>query len=219
VRQRFVEWGVPNERIIVQHFGTRAAEFLCRKKKRHNGIMTFGYIGPLAYHKGAHVLISAFKKLDSGSAKLVVYGNNQSDYGRKLMATDGLREVEFRGAYRHSDLQQILDNIDVMVVPPIWYDNSPQVVFEAFAAGVPVIGSDIGGIPDFVDHGVNGYLFAHGDAEELAKYMNALLADHTLLEKLSLNISPMITMKQHTVELSQLYERLVRERDILSTAN
>jgi glycosyltransferase involved in cell wall biosynthesis len=208
VKQRFIEWGVPAKKLVVQHFGTRAAEFLTPTERQAKNPITFGYIGPLAYHKGAHVLIDAFKRLKVGSANLIVYGNSDSDYGKSIMASAKGALIDFRGAYRHSDLQRILDEIDVIVVPPIWYDNSPQVVFEAYSAGVPVIGSKIGGIPDFVENEVNGLLFPAGDVVELSACMARLVEAPRLLDGMRHNIKPMKTMFHHVIELAAIYNEL-----------
>lgn len=210
VKQRFVEWGVPAEKLIVQHFGTRAAEFLAPTARLVSTPLVFGYIGPLTYHKGAHVLIDAFKRLRPGVAKLIVYGNASSDYGKSMIrAAEECDNIDFRGAYNHTDLQIILDEIDIIVVPPIWYDNSPQVVFEAFSAGVPVIGSKIGGIPDFVETGVNGLLFEAGNVDDLSDCMSGLVNTPSLVDSMRKKIKPMKTMRSHVDELSVVYRELI----------
>ena len=210
VKQRFVEWGVPADKLFVQHFGTRAAEFLAPTARLVNSPLVFGYIGPLTYHKGAHVLLDAFKRLLPRTAKLIVYGNASGEYGKLIhKAAEGCGNIDLRGAYNHFDLQRILDEIDVIVVPPIWYDNSPQVVFEAFSAGVPVVGSKIGGIPDFVETGVNGLLFEAGNSDDLYACISNLVNTPSLVDNMRKNIKPMKTMRTHVFELAEIYRELI----------
>ena len=211
VKQRFVEWGVPPERLIVQHIGTRAAEFLKPVAREIKMPVTFGYIGPLTYHKGAHTLVDAFNLLDSNlETRLIVYGDNGSQYAEGLKQRVRNGAVQFRPRYRHEDLQEILKEIDVVVVPPIWYDNAPQVVFESLSAGVPVIGARIGGIPDFVRDGENGILYEAGNAEDLAKKMTMVARDPSLILRMRTRIRTMKTMIEHVEELLSLYESLIQ---------
>jgi glycosyltransferase involved in cell wall biosynthesis len=92
--------------------------------------------------------------------------------------------LRFAGAYRQEDLPELLTSADVVVVPSIWEDCAPLVVAEALAARAPVIGSRIGGIPDFVRHGVDGLLFGPGDATGLARCLGAFVEDRGLLGRM-----------------------------------
>jgi len=220
VRARFVEWGVPSEKFIVQHIGTRAAEFLMPVTRKVEPPIAFGFIGPWNYRKGVHILIEAYSRLDGKTkTRLIVYGdpgsgNPYADRIRKMVCKPS---VEFRGRYRYEDLQNVLAEIDVLVVPPIWYDNAPQVVFEGLSAGVPVIGARIGGIPDFVRDGENGMLFEAGNVNELAQKMSILANDPALIMKFRDGIRPMKTMYEHVTKTVDLYQSLVNAQapDIL----
>ena len=71
------------------------------------------------------------------------------------------------GGFVNADVQNIFREIDVLVVPSIWYENAPLVIQEAFLSRTPVIASRIGGIPELVKDGVNGLLFDAGDPRDL----------------------------------------------------
>ena len=211
VKRIFARHGVSEEKMRVLHSGIKTAEELQRiaastKQKVRNPII-FGFFGPVQPYKGVHVLVDAFNRLPEGSARLLVFGTGSSDYVSRLIrkAKPG---VEFRGAF--DDLATILTEFDVAVVPPIWEDNAPLVVLESQAAGKPIIGADIGGIPDFVQDNVNGLLFKAGDAEDLAKKMRELAASSPLVEYLRQNVTPPKSMREHAADMERVYARLLR---------
>jgi glycosyltransferase involved in cell wall biosynthesis len=71
-----------------------------------------------------------------------------------------------------------------LVVPSRWFEGCPLVILEAMAAGIPVIASNIGGLPELVEHGVTGLLFEPGNAEELAEAMRLLWTDRARCREL-----------------------------------
>ena len=96
-----------------------------------------------------------------------------------------------------------------MVVPSIWWENSPLVIQEAFHYGRPVICSDIGGMAEKVEHGVNGLHFRAGDAADLARTLEEAVATPGLWEQLRAGIRPVYGMDQHVAALEALYESLL----------
>jgi GT2 family glycosyltransferase len=115
--------------------------------------------------------------------------------------------VRTSGAVRQERVPQALAEIDVLVVPSIWPENSPLVIQEAFLAGVPVVGSRIGGIPEAVTDGVNGLLFNPGDASDLASKLARLIDEPSLLETLRAGIPPVRTITDDIGDSRALYQR------------
>ena len=103
----------------------------------------------------------------------------------------------------------MLVDLDVLVVPSTWYENAPGVIFEAFAAGMPVIATDLGGMSEFVKPGENGLLFALGDAQDLAGQLRTLIDDRDLLGRLRAGIEPVKTVGEYADELIDLYNSLL----------
>jgi len=89
-----------------------------------------------------------------------------------------------KGRYSPKDVGGVLSELDAIVVPSLWYENSPLTIHEAFMAGIPVIASDLGGMAEYVRHGKNGLLFAVGDADDLARRIRELHGDKGLLQTL-----------------------------------
>jgi glycosyltransferase involved in cell wall biosynthesis len=149
-----------------------------------NGPLRVGFIGSLLPQKGAHVLIRALQAFSPGELEAHLWGGGPQPYVDALQRMDGKRLATLHGGYTLERLPDILRELDVVVVPSIWEDCAPLVVEEILAAGVPVVGSRIGGIPDFVDDGVNGLLFDSHDAVDLASTLHRLRRSAALLGEL-----------------------------------
>ena len=100
-----------------------------------------------------------------------------ADYiGSLREAAEGDPRISFAGAYGASDVAAVFSEMDALLVPSLWYENTPFVVLEAFAAGVPVIASDLGGLSEVVREGQNGALFVAGDPRSMAEAIERILA-------------------------------------------
>jgi glycosyltransferase involved in cell wall biosynthesis len=123
-----------------------------------------GFVGRFTEVKGPHVLVEAVRRLpDNVGVKAHLYGMAQSDEGRaylsdmKHSATDEPR-VQFCGPVTQANRVEVFAGFDVLAVPSIWFETGPYTVLEAFAAEIPVLGSNHGGIAERVDDGTSGVL-------------------------------------------------------------
>ena len=131
------------------------------------------YMGQLAAHKGIDSLIGAIR-LASGSAFTIDIAG-RGDGEARLEALAGAEgRVRFHGFVDGERKDRLLSSSDVLIFPSIWVENAPMSIAEAFCHGLPVIGSRIGAIPEFVEHGTNGLLFEAGNATSLATCMMEL---------------------------------------------
>jgi glycosyltransferase involved in cell wall biosynthesis len=136
----------------------------------------FLYVGRLSPEKGVDILIRAVSRCDAG--RLVIVGSGPEEEALKRLAGElGASRVEFAGYKSGDDLKTILAEAQFVVLPSRWYENLPFAVMEAFAASKAVVASDIGGIPEMVDDGVNGLLFLMGDEDALVDRLGRLLRD------------------------------------------
>jgi glycosyltransferase involved in cell wall biosynthesis len=120
--------------------------------------------------------------------------------------------VHFVGRYDHAQMAGLMANVDWVIVPSIWWENSPLVIQEAFHFGRPVICSDIGGMAEKVEHGVNGLHFRAGDPVSLARTMRTALESPGLWDELRAGIAPVYRMADHVAALTTAYRSLlVRE--------
>lgn len=212
LRGMFVQQGVPAGRIRFSRCGLDVGiwQDIVPVSERWGSQLRVGYIGQLAPHKGVHVLLRAFRRLRTtdGRLELRVYGDparfpRYVTYLRRLAARD--KRIVFEGVVENTQIPRILTALDVVVVPSKCYENSPFVILEAQAAGVPVIASNLGGMAELVQHGVNGLLFEAGNNRDLARQIQRLLDEPGLLGQLREGIRPPRTMENEMQELLQTY--------------
>lgn len=128
------------------------------------------YFGRLSPEKGLRTLVSAANLLPDVQFKLV--GNGVEEAVLREMAGDN---VSFCGFLQGTALTDVIKNSRLVVLPAEWYENNPISVLEAFSFGKPVIASDIGGLPELIDHGINGWLFSPGNVCELVETIQRAL--------------------------------------------
>lgn len=133
------------------------------------------YLGRLSGEKGIETLIRAYNRISPLHVKMLIVGEGPEEKKLKALA-GGSGDVIFPGYLSGEELSQVTRESLAVVVPSEWYENAPISILEAMAYGKPVIGSNIGGIPEMVDHGVTGYLFEPGNVADLASKIELLLS-------------------------------------------
>lgn len=186
LRNRFInEFGIPENKIVFLDYGFPLEYLTQTEKSKAKSQFTFGYIGTLIPAKGVNQLIEAFKQIEE-PATLKIFGreNGQSASALKLLAANSKNKIEFAGEYiNHNLANDVFANVDCIVVPSIWAENSPLVIHEAQACKVPVITADFGGMKEFVQHQVNGLLFEHRNVNSLKEQMRFAIANPHLLKQ------------------------------------
>lgn len=184
--------------------------------KSKSEIIRFGYLGQIRRIKGVHLLVDAFVKAGlAGQARLDIWGNPEtnSEYMNELNSIMGGNEyIHMLGSYERGQLATILSNIDVLVVPSIWYENAPLVIQEAFATKTPVIATNIGGMAEFVSHENNGLLFERNSSEDLAKQLRRIVDERDLLRRLSNFKTKVRTIEEEVVALDSIYAQLIEQK-------
>lgn len=143
--------------------------------------LRIGYLGRLAAPKGIEVMLDALSQA-GGRWELHVAGKGDPHYEAQLRERYEPRGVNFLGRI---DAGAFLKGIDLLVVPSLWNEPCPLVLGEAANAGVPVVASSVGGIPEVVAQGQTGLLFAPGDGRALVEHVARLAADRSLLQSMS----------------------------------
>lgn len=131
----------------------------------------FLFFGRLSYEKGIKTLIMAFKDCPHSNLKIVGTGPLEREL-KDFVRTHNIANIEFLGYKSGIELENIVRNAYFIVVPSEWYENNPMTIIEGYAVGTPVIGSDIGGIPEIVVEDKTGYLFSPGNVNELVNVVN-----------------------------------------------
>lgn len=180
------------------------------------GRVRFGFVGSLVWYKGTEVMVRAMKHLRGLPVVLNVHGSfepERDEHHAELARVAEGSAVEFKGRFDNSRLSEVYAEIDVLVVPSIWFENSPITIHEAFLTRTPVLASDIGGMAEFVRDGVDGLHFRVGDAEDLAAKMRRFTEEPELVAELSRDFMEVKTIEQNAAELEFRYRALCcRER-------
>jgi glycosyltransferase involved in cell wall biosynthesis len=101
--------------------------------------------------------------------------------------------------------------VDWVIVPSGWWENAPLTILESFRVGRPVISSDIGGMAEMVDHGVNGFLFRRNDSADLAQTMKKAASDKGIWEQMVASLPAVPMMSDVTARHLALYGDLVTQ--------
>jgi glycosyltransferase involved in cell wall biosynthesis len=183
--------------------------------------LVFGFVGRIVPAKGVHVLAQAAAQLPAGlPARIVVWGDTAQEpaYTSALPQPGPERPaLELRGRFSREQLAAVYGEIDVLIVPSLWYENTPLVIQEAFAAGIPVIASHMGGMAETVRPEVNGLLFEPGNAAALAAAMTRLAQDRPLLDRLRAGIEPVLTVEEGLRQLETIYQEVLAPREAPET--
>ena len=144
--------------------------------KAYNPIISKGgyalFAGRLSREKGILTLLQAFKNLN---VPLRIAGTGPMEEDCKAFATsNGMSHVSFEGYCQGQQLRELFQHSAFLIIPSEWYENAPMSILEAFAYGKPVIGSQLGGIPEQVYHHETGLLFEAGSSEALAGLVSNL---------------------------------------------
>ncbi len=218
------EFGLPESKLTYLDYGFDL-ERLRGRRRTPGEPFTFGYIGTHIPAKGIHVLLQAFGAV-RGEPRLRIWGRPRGQdtealraLGRALpgIAPD---RIEWLPEYRNQEIvRDVFDRVDAIVVPSIWVENSPLVIHEAQQARVPVVTADAGGMAEYVQHEVNGLLFAHRGAASLAEQMTRLAADPDLARRLGARgylaseSGDAPAVADHVRAIEGLYSGLLRRRD------
>lgn len=204
----------PYEKVhLIRTFGPKPISTPSLSSKNEN-YLNLVYVGRCSFVKGIHIIIDAIKLLPFDfPVKMTFFtlGWEHNDYGKQQknrIKED--RRFSIRESLPNHKLLEQLNQYDACIVPSIWLETGPLTVFEAFAAGIPVIGSRRGGIAELVQDGIDGMLFEPGNAQALAQILVNLVEDSSLLSKLKDNVKLPRNITHFTQEMLDLYSHIVK---------
>jgi glycosyltransferase involved in cell wall biosynthesis len=204
-------FGLPASRLEVSDYGFVPFERAPRRPRGER--LRIGFVGTLVWHKGAHVLIEAVRQLDPGSIEVHLHGSLDTfpDYAARLQTAARGLPVHFAGGFDRTAVAGVYAGFDVVAICSLWPENSPLVIHEAFMAGLPVVGSRMGGIVDLVDDDVNGLLYDAFAADDLAIALRRLVDEPELLERLAAAVPGVKSIDEDAAEWEDRYARVLRQ--------
>jgi glycosyltransferase involved in cell wall biosynthesis len=208
--------GLPPGKLVLnrQGIGHQLQDDLPLRRKKTPDTFRFGFLGRWDPVKGIHILVDAFKRLPAEpSVELIVCavgeGEAAEKYHDEVLRSAGLdHRINFFPAVRQEEVRAFLADLDALVVPSQWLETGPIVVLEAFATGTPVIGSDLGGISELVNHERDGLLVPHNEVGAWTAALKRLANDRALLAHLRDGMRPVRTMSNVADDMANLYREL-----------
>nr|WP_277608499.1 glycosyltransferase family 4 protein [Microbulbifer elongatus] len=188
--ERYIAWGISPERMHMIENGQPNVPLpgprALAKGELRGRFAFFGQINPF---KGVDVLLEAFKAIPESlkdKVHLDIHGANlesqSSDFQRKIHSLldelEGL--VTLHGSYDSHEMGLLMEQVDWVVIPSVWWENSPMVIQEAFNHGRPVIGSDIGGMAEKIKSEHFDLLFRARSGISLAKKLSEMVLDESV---------------------------------------
>ncbi|MEO1294778.1 MAG: glycosyltransferase [Cyanobacteria bacterium J06636_16] len=210
--------GIPEHKIKTCKCGIEVpsdAGALAPKASPENDVVRIAFLGRWNKTKGIHILVDALERVPPElNLKLYIHGIQQDDKYRQEMI-ERAREndhIQICPQVPRHELRSTLARYDVLAVPSQWLETGPLVVPEAHSVGIPVIGSNLGGIAERVHHNVDGLLVKAHDPKAWAKAFTRLVSEPSLLESLRQGIGSVRTIEQEAQDLAQLYQELCEQR-------
>lgn len=211
--------GIPEEKLFLLKHGISESlvKTTVAQPRKSDGILRIGFLGRWSPTKGIHVLVEAIKCLPTDApVELVIHGVPQDEpYRQRLMERIGNdSRIRVATQLKRDDISAALSNYDVLAVPSQWLETGPMVVIEAHANGLPVVGSNLGGVAEKVTHGVDGLLVHPSDPKSWAEAFALLAKDSSLLDKLRQGIKPPRTISMEAADSVTLYQRILAEKSV-----
>lgn len=206
--------GLDVHKTISVPFGLNLAYLHGASRPEPTSVLRLGYIGTVYEHKGVHILVKAIKNLKEEPLELKIYGrlDDFPNYVRELkeiIQDDG--RVKFCGTFPNKEIGSIFSDLDVLVVPSLWHENSPLVVYYAQSARCPVIASNVAGMSQIIEHGKDGLLFEPGNISELTNVIKELLDNRDILGKLSSKAKDPLSIQKYVIRLLSIYHGLLAQ--------
>jgi glycosyltransferase involved in cell wall biosynthesis len=213
---KFAEYGFDTTRYryIRQGLAGTVGELPPRQPRDGQGLR-LGYTGQIMPHKAVDLIIQAVSELiDEGErVTLDIWGNlnEMPEYTAQLQARiTSYPAIQLRGTYGREKVWEVFSNMDAAVCPSRWYENSPNVILEAFKMGIPVVATNLGGMAELIEHNISGLLFEIDNIADLKAQIRRLIHEPTLLDELREGIPPVKTIHDEMVEMVAAYEELVK---------
>jgi glycosyltransferase involved in cell wall biosynthesis len=218
--ERYVTWGIPEAKMaVLENVTMPAQETGLPGIDADPDILRVGFFGQISYLKGIHVALDAARLLeDEGvtNIQLEIHGDYtsqppefQTDFLERLQKAG--RNVRYHGPYENHRVDGLMRNVDLVLVPSIWWENSPVVIQECFRNRRPIVCSNIGGMAEKVRNEKDGFHFGVGSSIELAALLRTLSRDRERLARIVRGMrypeSPELSVDRHL----QLYQRLLTQ--------
>ena len=211
-REKFIEDGVDKNRVKALHNSIDMKDYDIETQDDGYAL----YFGRLSREKGILNLINAFAKLDKGSLYIAGEGPEEDTIKYIIKKNNLEKRVKLLGFLNKEEMTEVTRKCKFVVVPSIWYENCPYSVLETLAIGKPIIGSNMGGIPELVENNNNGYIYQYDNIDELAEKMEELFENPKIVKEFSKKSKELAREKysrfKYYKDLINIYNKVIKEK-------
>lgn len=213
-RQKLIEKGIsPNKIANIYNF-IDVQEYDIETKDEDYAL----YIGRLTREKGIFNLVQAFAKTKKGNLSIAGEGEEKETMKNRIKEKQLQNRIQLLGYLEPEEIKETIRKCKFVIVPSIGYENCPYSILEALAMGKPVIGANIGGIPELIKEGENGLIYTYDHLEELTDKINKLFHQQDLVEKLGKSAKEkarkLYAKQEYYDKIIAVYKKLIKEKQI-----
>jgi glycosyltransferase involved in cell wall biosynthesis len=217
--QRFVDWGIDREIMVLEN-GYNAPNVVPQINIHDAANITrrFAFFGQATLFKGLDIFVAAASLVNRTDVTFAIYGCDRSRFCEQFGTRwDAALEklgprLQFLGPYDPQSVFELMQDNGWIVVPSIWWENSPLVIQEAFLAGRPPIVANIGGMSEKVTNGVDGLHFTARNPAALAEVIRQTAGDEEVWRTLRFGINAPPTMDEMNASLCRLYSGAKKQK-------
>jgi len=206
---KVIDWGVDLEKVKHIYNFINLQDFSANTDVGEDLI----YFGRLSEEKGLITLLEAIKELPEINLNIVGEGPQKQEIADYITKYN-LLNVKLLGYKKGGELYNLIKQSRLVVVPSIWYENNPISILEAFALNKPVIGADLGGIPELVKDGQTGILFKSGQSSDLKDKISKNYSNMDLIGKMGQNCRSFVAQNcdnnNHLKQIESAYNDLIK---------
>lgn len=211
VKEIAVSLGISAQKISTLYIGTTFAEKqLGHLHKFPDDFFTFAYLGYMRREKGFYFFLEACEKMDFALAAKcnVIFAAKVTDsdvQDRIERLSEKFHKVYLYNGYTHDNMNDILKNVHLGIVPVLWEDNLPQIAIEFVSMGIPILTSHLGGAKELSS--AEEFCFCAGDHDDFIKKIKAMVDDPLLLHQYFEQGKKLTTMDEHIKDLIKIYQK------------
>ncbi|OKH28820.1 glycosyltransferase [Chroogloeocystis siderophila] len=209
---------VPQEKLIICKTGVPDVFITSTQnvKKVANKALRVVFLGRWNRNKGIHILVEAIKSLPTElPIELTIYGSAVDDEKYREDIIQSIKDesrICVAETLTREELPFVLATYDILALPAQWFDVRPMSILEGYAAKLPVLGSDVGGVNELIKHNIDGLLLPPTDVKAWAEAFRQLSTNPNLLSKLRQGIQPIRTMSMEAIDTVNLYQSILEEK-------
>lgn len=211
-KQKFIKEGIDENKILAIHNFIDIQKYDIETQDDGYAL----YFGRLSKEKGILNLLQAFAKTEKGTLYIAGEGEKKENIENIIKEKQLENRIRLLGFLKQDEMKEYIRKCKFVIVPSIWYENCPYSVMETLAVGKPVIGANIGGIPELVKNKENGLTYQYDKIEDLAEKINILFNKPELVKKFSKkakeNAKKLYAKNIYYDKIISVYDKILKER-------